>query len=204
MLNKAIAKISFLAICLLVHIPFAQAQTDSKTVEQDAWLAQARQVATELVAFIGGELKRAFEISGPLRAIMVCKYSVPEISSSLARRTGWRVTRVSLRPRNPTLGMADHWEQGVLEYFDRLVERGEAAENLEFQQVVKEQDGSYYRYMKALPTGGLCLSCHGLKSELSPAVIGQLASEYPHDRAVGYKVGDVRGAVSIKRPLNAD
>jgi len=28
-----------------------------------------------------------------------------------------------------------------------------------------------------------------------------LTKEYPHDQATGYSVGQIRGAVSIKRPL---
>ena len=30
---------------------------------------------------------------------------------------------------------------------------------------------------------------------------GKLNSEYPHDKATGYTLGMLRGAVSIKRPL---
>jgi hypothetical protein len=29
----------------------------------------------------------------------------------------------------------------------------------------------------------------------------QIAGEYPHDKATGYAVGQVRGAVTVKRPL---
>ncbi|MDQ3259267.1 MAG: DUF3365 domain-containing protein, partial [Pseudomonadota bacterium] len=28
-----------------------------------------------------------------------------------------------------------------------------------------------------------------------------LSQQYPHDRATGYVVGQVRGAISVKRPL---
>jgi hypothetical protein len=32
-------------------------------------------------------------------------------------------------------------------------------------------------------------------------VRARLATEYPHDKATGYSAGQIRGAISIKRPL---
>jgi hypothetical protein len=53
--------------------------------------------------------------------------------------------------------------------------------------------------MKAIVLSEPCLACHG--EGIAPEVKAQLAKDYPHDRSTGYKVGDVRGAVSVKRPL---
>lgn len=164
-------------------------------------LEESRKIAADLVAQVRGELARALEFSGPLRAIVVCKYSVPEITSNLSRQTGWRVSRVSLKPRNPALGMADAWEQRVLLDFERRVERGERPEDLEFREIVSEPQGRFFRYMKALAVGPLCVSCHGPADKMSDAVRAQLANDYKYDRAVSYLPGQVRGAVSVKRPL---
>ncbi|HSD70126.1 MAG TPA: DUF3365 domain-containing protein, partial [Woeseiaceae bacterium] len=54
------------------------------------------------------------------------------------------------------------------------------------------------RYMKAIPTGGLCLACHG--SAIPDDVRGLLDDHYPHDRALGYEAGDMRGAFSVVWP----
>jgi hypothetical protein len=162
---------------------------------------ETRKVAGDLVAQVRGELTKELEFSGPLRAVVVCKYTVPEISSNISRRTGWRVTRVSLRPRNPALGTADAWEQRVLLDFDRRAERGEKPESIEFGEVVSEPAGRFYRYMKALPMTPLCASCHGPADRLTGTVKALIESEYPHDRAMGYSAGQIRGAVTVKRPL---
>ena len=66
-------------------------------------------------------------------------------------------------------------------------------------EVVTEPAGRYFRYMKAIPMGQPCLPCHGPVATLSEGVKAQLAAEYPHDRAVDYQIGQVRGAVSIKK-----
>ncbi len=86
---------------------------------------EARKVAGQLVQRVGGELVKEMELTGPVRSILVCKYSSPEIASELSRKTGWRISRVSLKPRNPAMGTPDAWEQRVLLEFDRRAASGE-------------------------------------------------------------------------------
>ncbi|MBS1142909.1 MAG: hypothetical protein H6R14_315 [Proteobacteria bacterium] len=163
---------------------------------------ESRTVASQLVAQIRGELVKELERTGPIRAITVCKYSVPEITSSLSRQTGMRVTRVSLRARNKSLGEPDVWEQKALLDFEKRVAKGEKVESLELQELVDEPIGRYFRYMKAIPMSAACLPCHGPVNQISEGVRAQLATEYPLDRAYEYQVGQVRGAVSIKKLLS--
>jgi hypothetical protein len=195
--GKAIEVKAALAV-LAGLLPAAVAQPEG---EPKKLVEESRRVATEFVTMLRGELSQEMEHSGPVRSILVCKFRAPEIASALSRKTGWRVTRVSLRPRNPALGVADPWEQRVLAEFDQRAQRGENPEAIEFGEVVQEPAGKVFRYMKALPTTGLCLSCHGPAESLTEAVKAQLAREYPHDRAIGYTLGQVRGAVSVKRNL---
>lgn len=182
-------------------IAMAAAALAQDTAEARRLAEETRKVANDLVAQVRGALTKELEYSGPMRAVIVCKYTVPELTSSLSRRTGWRVTRVSLRPRNPALGSADAWEQRILQDFDRRAERGEKADTLEFGEVVTEPAGRYYRYMKALPMAPVCASCHGPEEGMTGAVKSLLEAEYPHDLARGHAPGQVRGAVTVKRPL---
>ena len=165
--------------------------------------AEAGAAATEFVQKLGAALKQELGASGPEGAIAVCKEIAPSLAAELSRRTGWRVARVSLRPRNPLLGQADAWEQQVLLRFDRAVAAGEAAERLEHVETVDEPQGRYFRYMKALPVQPLCLTCHGSAASIPESVRQRLAQDYPHDRAVGYETGQLRGAVTIKRRLDS-
>jgi hypothetical protein len=164
-------------------------------------LDEARKASNELVTSVRSELLKAIEASGPLRAIVVCKYTVPEIASAVSRRYGARVTRVSLTPRNPSLGWGDAWEQKVLMDFDERVARGEKAESLEFAELTNEPSGRFLRYMKALPMQPACMHCHGPAEQISEPIRQQLAHDYPHDRATGLTLGKVRGAVTFKKPL---
>jgi len=45
-----------------------------------------------------------------------------------------------------------------------------------------------------------CLKCHG--EDIDPKVAAKLDALYPQDNARGYKVGQVRGAFTLKKKLN--
>lgn len=167
-----------------------------------SFIDTSRKMAAEIVRQIGGELRKELDASGPLRAVIVCKYTAPEVASNLSRMTGMRVTRVSLKPRNPALGLPDPWEQKVLADFDRRVAAGHKPEQLEYWELVTEPQGRFLRYMKAIPTQKLCLTCHGPLEGITDAVKAQIANEYPYDRATGFREGSVRGAVSVKKFLD--
>lgn len=177
-----------------------QAQTPVEEPLRAA-LEDARKASTELVTNVRSELMKAIEASGPLRAIVVCKYTVPEIASAVSRKYGARVTRVSLTPRNPSLGWGDAWEQKVLMGFDERVAKGEKPEAMDHYEVVTEPAGKFLRYMRVLPMQPPCMHCHGPAEQISESIRAQLAHDYPFDKATGVALGKVRGAVTYKKPL---
>ena len=164
-------------------------------------LEEARKASGELVNGVRSELLKAIEASGPLRALVVCKYTTPEIASAVSRKYGARVTRVTLTPRNPSLGWGDAWEQKVLMAFDERVAKGEKAEGMEHFEVVAEPSGRFLRYMRVLPMQPACMHCHGPVEQISDSIRAQLEHDYPHDKATGVALGKVRGAVTFKKPL---
>ena len=193
-----LSRISLLAVAgLLTGVALSvHAQTNEKLL-----LDESRAIANLIVNQVRDELVREIERTSPMRAITVCKYSVPEITSSISRQKGVRVTRVALRPRNPSLGEPDAWEQKVLLDFEKRVAKGEKADVLEYHQIVSEPAGRSFRYMKSIAVSPPCLLCHGPVEQLSEGVRAMLQQEYPNDRAVEYRLGQVRGAVSVKKPF---
>ncbi len=165
-------------------------------------LSASRAASAQLVQQLGAELKQELARGGPGGAIGVCRDVAPQIAGQLSRQSGARVARVSLKTRNPLLGTPDAWEQAVLADFDRRAAAGEKPETMEYSETVTEPQGRYFRYMKAIPVQPLCLACHGTDAMIGPEVTQRLQSDYPHDRARGYAVGQIRGAVTIKRPLD--
>ena len=179
-------------LCAL-FAPMAPAQENS--------LEESRTLATALMQQLGAALKKEMAAGGPDAAIKVCTQIAPELATKFSLENGWRVTRVSLKTRNPLLGTPDIWEQQALQEFDVRVAKGDAPDKLEYSETVTEPSGRYFRYVKALPVQPLCLACHGAVEQISASVNATLKQHYPHDRAVGYLTGQIRGAISIKRPI---
>jgi hypothetical protein len=181
---------------LLFAATTLQAVADDLTNYQE----ESRKVAKEFVSQLGGELQKEMKENGPVAAIKVCRNVAPAIASEASRKNGWKVGRVSLKTRNPALGLPDAWEQKVLADFEKRMEKENPA-NMEFAEVVAEPQGKFYRYMKAIPVQDACLKCHGTDETIPKGVKEALAAEYPHDKATGYTLGQIRGAITIKRPL---
>ncbi|HVY08374.1 MAG TPA: DUF3365 domain-containing protein [Burkholderiales bacterium] len=163
-------------------------------------LADARTLSSQLVQELGAALKKEMSAGGPAQAVTVCRDLAPSIAGELSRSSGARVSRVSLKIRNPALGTPDAWEQAVLLEFERRLAAGEKAESLEYSETTTEPAGQYFRYMKALAIQPLCLSCHGSVESIPEGVKAELAAHYPRDQATGYLPGAIRGAVTIKAP----
>lgn len=163
--------------------------------EQTSLREEARALAATFAGQLKPQLTAAMQDGGPVQAIEVCAAVAPGIADALSASSGWQVKRVSLRQRNATRAVPDEWERQVLEGFDQSVERGESAKGL----YKDELQAAHYRYIQAQTTEAICLTCHG--ENLTPAVTAQLKQYYPDDLARGYQLGQVRGAISLIKPL---
>lgn len=161
--------------------------------------AEARQLAKEFLGQLKPALMAAMKSGGPTKAIEVCHTKAPQIAKDLSEKSGWEVTRVSAKPRGKNAD-PDAWEKMVLTSFDARKAAGQDPKKIEYSANVNENGTTYYRYMKAIPTGKVCLACHGTK--LSPALQTKLDEYYPHDKATGYHLGDIRGAFSFKKAVS--
>lgn len=186
---------SHLTIALLLGVTVVHAE-DMQAMKQEA-----AETTKAFVTELGGAMKKEMQAGGPVAAVKVCSELAPQITGNISREKGWKVTRVGTRVRNPMLGTPDAWEQDVLAKFAERAAKGETFDTMAYAEIVAEPNGKYFRFMKAIPVQDQCLVCHGDKNNLQPEVKALLNERYPHDQATGYKVGDLRGAVSIKRPL---
>lgn len=184
------------AVSLLSLIQTAGAQDSAQL------LAETRKTALPVLPKVVHAMQTAVQEKGPVAAIAICKEQAPQLLQELRQQTGWSIRRVSLKTRNATTGTPDAWEARQLAEFDIQVANGAKPEQLEIGEILTADDGQRsYRYMKALPVAEVCQTCHGPADARSEALSAALAKDYPDDRASGYRVGEVRGALSVKRPL---
>lgn len=185
----------FLIITLLSALPLSQVVADSH-LKQHA--ASSKKVVKEFMGQLKGELQGAMKAGGPVNAINVCKDRAPDIAKSLSEKYGWDIGRTSLKTRNPK-NAPDAWELKVLNQFEARKAAGEDVKPMAYFAAVEEKGKKSFRFMKAIPTGEVCLKCHG--TNIDPKVVAKLDSAYPEDKARGFKLGDIRGAFTITQPM---
>ena len=184
-----------LMMSLAVQLP---AHADEQ-VKADKALADSRATVGEFMQTLKQELMAGMQAGGPVNAVSVCNLTAPGIANTYSAREGREVSRTSLRPRNPG-NAPEAWERAVLEKFEARKEAGEDVATFEFHEVVTVDDTRVLRYMKAIPTGKLCLACHG--EAVDTVVRTRLEKLYPDDQAMGYSIGDIRGAFSVTQVLD--
>lgn len=163
-------------------------------------LTQARSIASEIPPKLLAVLQEEITKGGPEEAMAVCREKAPQMAKAASEKTGWNIRRVSLKNRNPN-ATPDAWEKAALEEFAQRQAAGQAPATLEKGELITEGTVPTYRYIKALPTQTLCLSCHGNPDNFSPSFKAKLHALYPHDKAAGYAPGEIRGAITLKRAL---
>lgn len=166
--------------------------------QDDALLADARKVASSVPPKLLEVLNAQIAKEGPASAVALCQDKAPKMAKAASEQTGWAIRRVSLRNRNPK-AVPDTWERAALEEFDRRAAAGESPAMLEKYAMVDVAGGKEFRYMKALPVQPVCLACHGASDSLTPEVSERLHTLYPQDKAVGYALGQIRGAMTIRK-----
>lgn len=167
--------------------------------QEPAWVGDARKVATTVPPKLVATLVEEIGKSGPEGAIVVCRETAPKLAKAASEESGWSVRRISLRNRNPK-AVPDGWERAALEDFDRRALAGGDVATFEKAEVVTEDGKAWYRYVRALPVQPLCLTCHGSQDQIPSAVKERLKTLYPDDHATGYKPGEIRGAITLRKP----
>jgi len=190
-------KITVLAMCFLLLSMNCYSDQHSDT---NAEIAAAKTAIKELATSLQSELKAAMQTGGPVAAIGVCNTKAMPITQKVAAEQGMHLSRVSLKNRNP-VNLPNEWQATVLEDFQRQKAEGKAIDSLAWSETVTVNGEQEFRFMKAIPTGKICLMCHG--TEISPQIEQVLADLYPADRATGYGEGDIRGAFVVTRQLSS-
>ena len=178
-------------------VPAARGPAQSAASEGDLAAAEdaARTAANALFSRLNGELMAALQTGGPIAAIDVCKVRAPMIAAEIEADTGVDIERTSLKVRNPRNAPSE-WERQTLQAFEARHAAGEAWPGMEARRVV----GGTLHWMRPIPMGGMCVSCHGA-GEVAPETAAAIAAAYPRDVARGFSVGQLRGGFSARVPL---
>lgn len=184
--------------CAAVPAVRAPARPAASEGELAAAEDRARTAANALFSRLNGELLAALERGGPTAAIDVCKLRAPAIAAEIEAETSVDIERTSLKVRNPKNAPSE-WERQTLQVFEARHASGEAWQGMEARRVV----GGTLHWMRPIPMGGMCVSCHGA-GEVAPETAAAITAAYPRDVARGFSVGQLRGGFSARVPLHVE
>lgn len=170
-------------------------QTDEKVQKA---VELSREISNQLVDSVKAVLFQELGKGGYLNAIKGCSNVAQDIIKAHQEKYGVYVRRISEKYRNE-LDKPDDYELTILKNLDGLNKEGKLKE--EYYEVVEENGERYLRYFKPLIVQPMCLNCHGTEEFLKKEIKEFLKEKYPDDKAIGYKAGDFRGAVSVKVKL---
>lgn len=186
----------YLIIISITLLLLLTAQTDSK----DELKKHFREISMMFMEDLKSVLMKNLSEGGPLQAITVCSDTAQELTNIIGKKSNVDLKRVTFKPRNPK-DTTDAFETKVLSRWHELMSEGNFDKENEYFEIVEIEDKPYARYMKPIFIQGPCLTCHGSDNMISSEVKDLLKEKYPDDKATGYKPGDLRGAISVKKKL---
>ncbi len=184
-------KLTLIALCSLTLManPY-----ESNKEELDSVIKTGKEVSKTLLQTLGKNLKKEMKAGGPMAAAAFCTNKAYALTASVDKNYGKdvQVKRISLKERNPA-NQPQAEEKVILESLDNLQKSGVMLPPYLVERVNKD---TYKFYKPLMINKQVCLKCHGdiAKNQKLSQYLGKT---YPHDKATGYKMGDLRGAVVV-------
>ena len=179
----------FFLVLLITGCQYQNSENDSGKSEEllvagDSLTAYAQKV-------LGNQLKQAIQEGGPVYAVEFCNTAALQIMDTIT--TGYSLKRTALRVRNPADAPTFQEREILISYQDQL-----AAGKTPQSEIHDLGDGQMLYTKPILLDNPLCLNCHGTPNEqIAPETYLKIRELYPHDEAVGFEMGELRGMWSL-------
>jgi Protein of unknown function (DUF3365) len=166
---------------------------------QEAVRERGRLIASETFSLLSSNLQSAISTGGVTNALPYCSLAASPLTVSVGDRYGVTLRRITQRARNPK-DKANSAEAEILDQYRIELSRSNALMPI----VTNLQDGSLTFFAPIVLTNALCLKCHGEPGrDIAPDHLEVIHRLYPQDEAVGFQLGELRGAWRIDFPATA-
>lgn len=149
---------------------------------------EAPKVADSLKKNLMGNLQRELNGNGVLSALDFCHTNIKDLAKKTATEFNnqYQFGRVSHKVRNPN-NTPEKWMEKYLDEFKNK------------KQSSKDVSPFFHNdyYLEPLWVAPLCLQCHG--ENIAKKTSDEINKRYPKDQARGFKVGDFRGFIWVKK-----
>lgn len=186
---KKISVIASLLPLLLLANPYENQDERMQDI-----IKTGQDASQQLLKTLGSNLKKNMKAGGPMQAFTFCNTQAYPLTDGVNEQLdeGVQVKRISLAYRNPA-NVPQKDEAEILEALNTLQKNRAILPPYIIQKTAKDS----YKFYKPLTINkGVCLKCHGDLSQ-NKKLAALIAKNYPEDKAVGYKMHDLRGAIVV-------
>ena len=185
--------IGALILCLLSCGNTSDKGTENgqEDLDQDTeeLLATGRSATATTQALLLAEVGQQIANGGTAKAVAYCNVRALPLMDSLSEAKGVRISRMSNRNRNPNNRIVTEEDKRAWTHWVGKESGQGAVDTILYSRAKKPY---YYKPIRIMAE--TCLKCHGSRSsEIELATLERLDELYPDDRAVNYRMGDLRG-----------
>ena len=166
---------------------------DKETSQMQEILKVAQESSALLLKTLEKNMKEHMKAGGPMDALNFCSDEAYDLTNSVTKNLpeGVAVKRISNKYRSAANAPSKS-EKKILDSFENLQDLNVTLPPYLIQKV----DETTFKYYKPLTIEKqVCLKCHGDLKE--SALKSAIAERYPLDKALGYKMHDLRGVVVV-------
>ena len=184
----------FIVLCLLT---ISISNSETLKTDKSALLTEAKNLLKETAKEYKDTLIQGLQHNNLKKALKYCNKEVEQLVSKDYEK-GFTIKRVSLRPRSKN-NYPNLYEKNILERFNRLSLKDNKDLVLEHNEIIKDENNNKFVYVKAIRIKEVCLNCHG--SNINDDLKKEIQNLYPDDKAINYKLNDIRGAFVMYRKI---
>ena len=188
-------KISHIALALSfgTSLLLAAPAVQPEDKEMTEVIKIGKESAKKLGQTLGKNMKAHMKSGGPLDALNFCLNEADTLTQSVNKTldADVKAKRVSMRSRSAA-NLPNESEKKVLESLETLQQAGVTLPKYLVQKVAPKE---FKFYKPIVIDKGVCLKCHGNLEE--GKLKSTIEARYPQDKAVGYKMNDLRGAIVV-------
>jgi hypothetical protein len=133
---------------------------------------------------LGGDLKKELQAGmkkSPKEALEICNIKAPIIEGKY-KKDELKIGRVSLKDRNSENTPKEWMTKYIQGFHDKSIKE---------KYITTDLTSNRKGLLMPILTMPLCLKCHG--ENVEPGLYKEVLKKYPNDKAIGYKVGQIRG-----------
>jgi predicted O-linked N-acetylglucosamine transferase (SPINDLY family) len=183
----------FTVISLSTTLLLSATPESKKDLQMKEIVKLGNQGSQLLLKTLGKNMKQHMKKGGVMDALNFCSNEAYSLTEKVNKKLpkGVTVKRVSAKYRSPANAPQDH-ELAILDSFEKLQKLNVVLP----KYVVEKVDNKTFKYYKPLVINNkVCLKCHGVLKDID--LKRAIAERYPLDKALEYKMNDLRGAVVV-------